>query len=58
MVIEIDKKANSEDFRHSLLLIRENRTKTKRGNLSKYFGALPNIGDGMEFQIAARNEWN
>ena len=58
MVIEIDKKNNAADFKNSLRLIRENRTKTKKGNFSKYFGALPNIGDGMEFQIAVRNEWN
>ena len=58
MVIEIDKKANSADFKRSLQLIRENRIKTKNENFSKYFGALPNIGDGLEFQRAVRNEWN
>jgi len=58
MVIEMEKRANATDFKRSLRMIRENRTKTKSGNFSQFFGALPNIGDGLEFQKAVRNEWN
>jgi len=56
MVIEIEK-GSATDFEHSLQRIKESR-KIKKGNFSKFFGALPNIGDGLAFQIAVRNEWN
>ena len=58
MVIEIDKQSRATDFKHSLRLIKDNRTKIKRGDFSKFFGVLPDIGDGLSFQIAVRNEWN
>ena len=58
MVIEMEKRANATDFKRSLQLIRENRTKTKSENYAQFFGALPNIGDGLKFQKAVRNEWN
>jgi hypothetical protein len=28
-----------------------------RTSLSEFFGALPHLGDGLEFQKKARNEW-
>jgi len=56
MVIEI-KKGSAIDLQHSLQKIKENR-KIKNGNFSKFFGVLPNIGDGLAFQTAVRNEWN
>ena len=56
MVIEIEK-GSATDFKHSLRRIKESR-KIKKGNFSKFFGVLPNIGDGLAFQMAVRNEWN
>ena len=35
-----------------------NQAKRKKTNLSDFFGALPNFGDGLKFQKNARNEWN
>jgi len=57
MVIEINKKATAKTFRHSLEQIKTNRSKYKKVNLSEFFGVLPNIGDGLEFQKTVRDEW-
>ena len=58
MVIEIDKQATTTTFRRSLEQIKTNRNKNKKSNLSEFFGILPNIGDGLEFQKAVRDEWS
>ena len=57
MVIEIDKQVSPTTFHRSLKQIKINRGKNKKSNLSEFFGILPNIGDGLEFQKAVRDEW-
>ena len=57
MVIEIDRKATTTTFRHSLEQIKTNRAKYKKANLIEFFGILPDIGDGLEFQKIVRDEW-
>ncbi len=58
MVIEIDKASNVAEIRRSLQQMRENRIKARKSNFSDFFGALPNIGDGLAFQKSVRDEWN
>jgi hypothetical protein len=58
MVIEIDRTVTPARLRQSLKSMKVARAKTPRVNLSEFFGALPHIGDGLEFQKKARNEWD
>jgi hypothetical protein len=57
MVFVIDKTTNEQDLQAWLNKVRNNRTKVKKPNLSKYFGVLPNIGDGLQLQKKIRDEW-
>ena len=58
MVIEIDKTATVLTLQESLKRLHTNRLRRKEPNMAKFFGALPNIGDGLEFQKEVRNEWS
>jgi hypothetical protein len=58
MVIEIDKTFTSARLKQSLKSIKATRGKVFRPKMSEFFGALPHIGDGLEFQKKARNEWH
>jgi hypothetical protein len=58
MVIEIDKTTTAARLKQSLRDMKSARSKVQRVNLSEFFGALPHIGDGLELQKKARNEWN
>ena len=58
MIYKIDKTATEKDLIDMLQCIKFNRTKTKKPNFSEFFGVLPNIGDGLEYQKNARNEWD
>jgi len=58
MVIEIDKTATILTIKNSLKHLQDNRTRNKKPNMAKFFGALPNIEDGLEFQKSVRNEWD
>ncbi|MDR0737681.1 MAG: hypothetical protein LBF39_01250 [Prevotellaceae bacterium] len=58
MVIEIDKTVTPARLKQSLKNMKAARSKASRSNLSEFFGALPHIGDGLEFQKKARNEWH
>ena len=58
MVIEIDRKATILTIKNSLRRLHNNRTRNKQPNIAKFFGVLPNIGDGLEFQKSVRNEWD
>ena len=58
MVIEIDKTATILTIKNSLKHLQSNRIRKKQPNMAKFFGALPNIGDGLEFQKSMRNEWD
>ena len=42
------------------LLERIKRDNAKKGkkNFMEFFGALPNIGDGLEYQKIVRDEWD
>ena len=58
MVIEIDKTKTSESLKDSLERFRINKSKRKKPDLIEFFGILPNVGNGLEFQKNARNEWD
>ena len=58
MVIEIDRTATILTIKNSLRHLHKNRVRNKQPNMAKFFGALPNIGDGLEFQKSVRNEWD
>ncbi len=58
MVIKIDKTTTKENLKNSLERIRKNRIKRKKPNLSEFFGILPDVGDGLEFQKKVRDEWD
>jgi hypothetical protein len=58
MLIKIDKTTTKEDLKKSLDRIKQNRAKRKKPNLAEFFGVLPDIGDGLEFQKKVRNEWD
>jgi hypothetical protein len=57
MVIKIDKTTTEEGLKTSLERITKDRAKRKKPNLAEFFGILPDIGDGLEFQKKVRNEW-
>ena len=58
MVIEIDRTTTVLTIKNSLKHLRNNRTRNKQPNMAKFFGVLPDIGDGLEFQKSVRNEWD
>ena len=58
MVFEIEKTTTEKKLKSFLESLRENRVKRKKPNLTEFFGVLPTIGDGLEFQKSARNEWD
>jgi len=57
MIFEIEKTTTEAKLKDFFESIRKNRIKRKKPNLAEFFGVLPNIGDGLEFQKNARNEW-
>ena len=57
MVYRIDKTTTEEDLKNLLNRIKSERVKSRKANFIEFFGALPNIGDGLEYQKTARNEW-
>jgi len=58
MVFEIEKTTTEDNLKGFLKSIQNNRVKKMKPNLAQFFGVLPNIGDGLEYQKNARNEWN
>ena len=58
MIFEIEKTTTKKKLKDFLESIRKNQAKRKKPNLAEFFGVLPNIGDGLEFQKEARNEWD
>jgi len=58
MIYRVDKTATENDLINLLERIKNNRAKPKKPNFTEFFGILPNIGDGLEFQKNARNEWD
>jgi hypothetical protein len=58
MVIEIDKTATALMVKNSLKRLHAHRARRKQPVMAQFFGALPNIGDGLKLQKTARNEWD
>jgi hypothetical protein len=58
MVITIDETSSAAELQAWSAKVREKRLNAKRPTLAKYFGAMPDIGDGLTIQKALRNEWN
>jgi hypothetical protein len=57
MIIRIEE-PTAENLNNAIERFRRKREKKKKTNYMEFFGALPNIGDGLEFQKNARNEWD
>jgi hypothetical protein len=58
MIIEIDTTVTPAALKQTLDSMKANRIKYRKLRLAEFFGALPNIGDGLEFQKSVRDEWN
>ncbi|GHV51774.1 hypothetical protein FACS1894181_14120 [Bacteroidia bacterium] len=57
MVIIIDKTTTEEELNAWLEKVRDKRKKGAKPRMAKYFGALPDIGDGLLIQKQLREEW-
>ena len=58
MVYRFDRTMTKKDLVDLLARIKSDGTKTGKKNFMEFFGALPDIGDGLEYQKNARNEWD
>jgi hypothetical protein len=58
MIIKIDTTVTPEALKQTLDSMKANRTKYRKPRLAEFFGALTNIGDGLEFQKSVRDEWD
>jgi len=58
MIYKVDKTATEKDLKEMLERLKINRIKRNKPNFIEFFGALPNIEDGLEYQKNVRNEWN
>ena len=58
MVYRFEKTMTDEDLVVLLERIKSDRVKRGEHNFMQFFGALPNIGDGLEYQKNVRNEWD
>jgi len=58
MVYRIDKTSTEEDLKSLLDRIKCERVESRKANFIEFFGALPDIGDGLEYQKSVRNEWD
>ena len=58
MVVSIENMAIGESMKDTLERTKIARSMSKKPNLARFFGVLPEFEDGMEFQKKARNEWN
>ena len=58
MVYRYDKTMTREDLVNLLERVKSDRAKTGKQNFMQFFGALPDIGDGLEYQKNVRNEWD
>ena len=57
MVYRFEKTMTDKDLVALLERFKSDRSKTEGRNFMQFFGALPNIGDGLEYQKSVRNEW-
>jgi hypothetical protein len=58
MIIKIDKTTKEQELQNWTNKVRNKRIQNQKSSLEKFFGALPDIGDGLKFQKKARNEWD
>ena len=58
MVYRFDKTMTNNDLVVLLERIKSDRAKTGKQDFMQFFGALPDIGDGLEYQKNVRNEWD
>jgi len=58
MIISVENITIEDSLKDTLERIKITRRERKKPNLAQFFGVLPNFDDGLEFQKAARNEWN
>lgn len=58
MVLKVNKSTSKAELEKWLKKIQEKRKKNTQSGLSKFFGILPEIGDGMELQKKMRDEWD
>ena len=56
MVVSIANMASGESLKDTLERTKIARSRSKKPNLARFFGVLPNFDDGLEFQKKARNE--
>ena len=59
MTITLDKTTTEEELNAWLEKVRDKRKKAgDPPRMAKYFGILPDIGDGLKIQKELRNEWD
>jgi hypothetical protein len=56
MVLVIKKNTSTDEVRAILRKARTKRARKKTG-IESFFGKLPKIEDGLQYQKKARNEW-
>ncbi|MDR1779302.1 MAG: hypothetical protein LBR50_01045 [Tannerella sp.] len=58
MILTIDKTTTEKDLHLWLDKVRTKRKAVSKARMAKYFGILPDIGDGLQIQKQLRNEWD
>ncbi|GHT62336.1 hypothetical protein FACS189451_06420 [Bacteroidia bacterium] len=58
MVITFDKRTTEQELHDWLGKVRDKRMKANQFKMLKYFGTLPDIGDGLQIQRIMRDEWD
>jgi len=58
MVLKVNKSTSKAELEKWLIKVQEKRKKNNKSGLSKFFGILPNIGDGLDLQKKMRDEWD
>jgi hypothetical protein len=57
MTIILKKNANKKDIEAAEKKLSVKKRKSKKGNLSEFFGSLKRGYDGLEYQKKVRSEW-
>lgn len=58
MVLKVNKSTPKAELEKWLKELEVKRKKERKQNLSKFFGVLPQIGDGLQIQKQMRDEWD
>ena len=56
MIITMDKATSEQDLCNWLNQVRDKRIKNNKSKMAKYYGMLPNIGDGLQIQKKLRKD--